>query len=136
MSLELARRSIDVGIVVTDPERMLAFYRDTLGLRHRLTRETGPGGAIHLLECGDSLVKLLEPPTPPQHRHVRGGTRAQTGMRYITIYVTNIDELVARCTEAGCHFPVPLRKSTGEDGGRYCQLEDPEGNIVQLQQAD
>ena len=89
---------------------------------------------MHLLECGDSLLKLLDPPEPPPHRHARGGTRAQTGLRYLTIHVRNIDELVARCEAAGCHFPVPLRESTGE--GRYCQLEDPEGNVVQLQQLD
>ena len=134
MTLELSKNAMDVGIVVTDPDRMVAFYRETLGLTYQRSRETGPGGTIHLLECGDSLLKLLEPPEPPAHHHVRGGTRAQTGLRYITIHVRNIDAIVARCEAAGCHFPVPLRDSTGS--GRYCQLEDPEGNIVQLQQAD
>ena len=75
---------------------------------------------MHLLECGESLLKLLDPPKPPPHHHARGGTRAQTGLRYLTIWVHNIDELAARCEAAVCHFPVPLRESTGN--GRYCQL--------------
>ncbi len=134
MTIKLTKAGIDIGIVVSDPERMVAFYRDTLGLRHQRSRETGPGGTVHLLECGESLVKLLEPPEPPAHQHARGGTRAQTGLRYITIWVDGIDDLVRRCEAAGCEFPVPLRDST--DGGRYCQLEDPEGNIVQLLEKD
>ena len=134
MVLELAKAGMDVAIVVTDAERMVAFYRDTLGLTFQRSRETGPGGTMHLLECGESLLKLLDPPEPPPHQHARGGTRAQTGLRYLTIHVRNIEALAARCEAAGCHFPVPLGASTG--GGRYCQLEDPEGNVVQLQQSD
>lgn len=133
MGAKLTKQALDVGIVVADGEQMLAFYRDVLGFKHVLSRETGPGGTIHQLACGQSLIKLLEPPSQPGARHARGGTRAQTGLRYVTIYVSNIDELVPRLEAAGCHFPVPLKDSTG-GGSRYTQVEDPEGNIVQLQQ--
>ena len=132
MMLELAKAGLDIAIVVTNAEQMVTFYRDTLGLTYQRSRETGPGGTMHLLECGDSLLKLLDPPEHPPNQHSRGGTRAQTGLRYLTIWVHNIEELVERCKAADCHFLVPLRESTGS--GRYCQLEDPEGNVVQLQQ--
>ena len=31
MTLKLAKAGLDIAIVVTDAERMVAFYRDTLG---------------------------------------------------------------------------------------------------------
>ena len=69
MALELAKAGLDVAIVVRDAERMVAFDREALGLTYRRSRETGPGGTMHLLECGESLLKLLDPPEPPPRRH-------------------------------------------------------------------
>ena len=34
MSVQLTKQSIDLGIITTNGEAMLAFYRDTLGLRY------------------------------------------------------------------------------------------------------
>ena len=50
MVLELAKAGMDVAIVVTDAERMVAFYRDTLGLTFQRSRQTGPDGTMHLLK--------------------------------------------------------------------------------------
>ena len=53
-------------------------------------------------------------------------------MRYFTITVANLDELVQRCQEAGCEFHVPLKEF--RPGSRYAQVYDPEGNVVALVQ--
>ena len=34
MGVQLTKDSIDLGIVVSDGEKALAFYRDTLGFEH------------------------------------------------------------------------------------------------------
>jgi catechol 2,3-dioxygenase-like lactoylglutathione lyase family enzyme len=134
VSVRLTRSAIDVGVVITDPERMLAFYRDLLGFELVAERTTAIGDTMYRLACGDAVIKLLLPNQPPQARSVPGNTRAQTGFRYITLSISNLDEIVAQCEAAGCRFAVPPRPSTS--GGRYAQVEDPEGNVVELVEAE
>ena len=127
MGLELTRNGIDLGLVVADEEAMLAFYRDTLGLEYLNKQTVGPGGYMHRLACGESVIKLVVPPEPPPAATPRGA-RAQTGIRYFTILLSNLEEVVARCEAAGCEFHVPLKPAT--HGGMYAQVYDPDGNVV------
>ena len=76
MSAELGKDSIDLGIVVTDLDASLAFYRDTLGFI-----DAGevpiPGGSMRRLMCGTSTIKLLSPGrTPPAVAPPGGMTRS------------------------------------------------------------
>ena len=127
MAVELTRAAIDLGIVVADEEAMLRFYRDTLGLEYLNRQTTGPGGYMHRLACGESVIKLVVPPETPASRTPRG-PRTQTGLRYFTILVSNLEEVLARCEEAGLEFHVPLKAAT--HGGMYAQVYDPDGNVV------
>ena len=96
MGVELTKDAIDLGIVVADEEAMLAFYRDTLGLEYLNRQTVGPGGYMHRLACGESVIKLVVPPEAPPAETPRGA-RAQTGIRYFTIVLANLEEVVARC---------------------------------------
>jgi len=127
MTVELGRAGIDLGIIVVDEEAMLRFYRDTLGLEYLNKQTVGPGGYMHRLACGESVIKLVVPPETPAARSPRG-TRTQTGLRYFTIVVSNLEEVVARCEAAGLEFHVPLKPAT--HGGMYAQVYDPDGNVV------
>ena len=127
MAVELTKDAIDLGIVVADEEAMLAFYRDTLGLEYLNRQTVGPGGYMHRLACGDSVIKLVVPPEAPPAQTPRGA-RAQTGIRYFTILLSNLEEVVARCEAAGLEFHVPLKAAT--HGGMYAQVYDPDGNVV------
>ncbi len=127
MSLKLTKDAIDLGIIVSDLERMLPFYRDTLGMEYLGEQPVGPGGVMHRLACGRSVIKLVVPDEPPPAETPRG-TRAQTGIRYFTILLSNLEEVVARCEAAGCEFHVPLKPTT--HGGMYAQVYDPHGNVV------
>ena len=130
---ELTKGAIDLGVVVADEEAMLRFYRDTLGLRYLNRQTTGPGGHMHRLACGESVIKLVVPPQAPPSRTPRGA-RAQSGLRYFTILLANLEEIVERCEAAGCGFHVPLRAAT--HGGTYAQVYDPDGNVVALVRED
>ena len=110
---------------------MLAFYRDTLGLKYLNEQPVGPGGVMHRLACGSSVIKLVVPDEPAPPTNPRG-TRAQTGIRYITILVSNLEELVQRCEDAGAEFHVPYKEF--RPGSWYAQVYDPEGNVIALVQ--
>ena len=43
MAVQLGKDSIDIGIVVSDAAKALAFYRDTLGFEHVATTPMGGG---------------------------------------------------------------------------------------------
>ena len=59
MTVQLTKDSIDLGIHVKDPEKSLAFYRDTLGFEQ--VGEMDMPGGMHMwrLMCGSSMIKLV-----------------------------------------------------------------------------
>jgi len=131
MTLKLTQDAVDLGFIVSDPGPMVAFYRDVLGMEYICEQPVGPGGTMHRLLCGKSEIKLQVPNVPIEAKTPKG-VRAQTGLRYFTIRVSNLEELVRRCEAAGCEFHVPLKEF--RSGSWYAQVYDPEGNVVALTQ--
>lgn len=134
MGVNLAKSSIDLGIVITDSEKAMAFYRDLLGFDHvaDTPMPIGGGGTMHRLMCGDSLIKLVKlntdpPPTPA------GGIAGALGLRYFTMQVTNLGELMAACEAAG--VPIAVPESEIRPGVSIGMVEDPDGNWVEFVQA-
>ncbi len=133
MGVQLAKPSIDLGIVITDSEKALAFYRDLLGFEHvaDTPMPIGGGGTMHRLMCGDSMIKLVklntDPPTGPH-----GGIVGATGIRYFTMQVTNLGEMLAACAAAGITITVP--ESEIRPGVSIGMIEDPDGNWVEFVQ--
>ena len=131
MGVSLRKDSIDLGIVITDSERSLAFYRDLLGFDHEgdIPMPIGDGGTMHRLWCGSTLVKLVKLDTVPPPA-VPGGIAGATGYRYFTMQVDNLDELAADCSEAGVQVLVPPTEI--RPGVRIVMVEDPDGNWVEF----
>ena len=101
MGIQLTKDSIDLGIVVTDAAKALAFYRDTLGFRYEGEMPMGGGSIMHRLLCGTSLIKVIAPATIPEAKAAPGGIQGGTGYRYWTISVSNIQELTDSCAAKG-----------------------------------
>ena len=60
MAVAPSKSSIDLGIVTTNGDAMLAFYRDTIGLKYlREMPMPGGTGVVHQMACGDSVIKLV-----------------------------------------------------------------------------
>jgi catechol 2,3-dioxygenase-like lactoylglutathione lyase family enzyme len=119
---------IDVGIVVEDIDKALAFYTGLLGLPEEGTNPVPGGGTMHRLRVGASMLKLVK-----VDRAVATGTKGDqfdaTGIRYLTITVDDFDGLLERCAAAG-HPTVlgPLEMGPV----RIAIVEDPEGNRVEF----
>lgn len=120
--------AIEIGIVVRDAEKSLAFYRDVLGLRYLGDLEF-PGTHMWRFAAGGSVVKLLEHvPTPAESNPA--GEIAATGLRYLSLFVANLDELVAECKAYGCVIAIPVTEF--RPGAKFAFVEDPEGNRIEL----
>ena len=130
MSIDLAKDSVDLGIVTRNPEPMLGFYRDLLGLDYQAETPMPGGGSMHRLLCGTSLIKLVTPGNLADTEAPPGGLAGASGYRYWTITVTNLDEMAAKCGGAG--VPVNIPPTEIRPGVRIAMVEDPDGNWVEL----
>jgi catechol 2,3-dioxygenase-like lactoylglutathione lyase family enzyme len=130
MAVEVAKDSIDIGMVVRDVEGMLHFYQDVLGFEREAVSNTPSGATMYRLRCGSSLVKLLVPATPPGPASPSGGLEAATGIRWWTIIVSNLAEIAAACEADGRQFPMPVRSP--KPGTMAAIVADPDGNLVEL----
>ena len=133
MGVQLTKDSIDLGIVVRDAEASLHFYRDILGLDDQGEMPM-PGGTMHRLLCGTSLIKLVSLSRAPAASSPPGGIAGATGYRYWTLSVSNLDEATAQAEEAGREIVISPREI--RPGIKISMIEDPDGNWVELLQVD
>ena len=135
MVAQLRKPAIDAGIVVADADRALDFWRDTLGFPLDEVRELPNGeGSQYRLRCGESLVKLLALTNPPATAG-GGPPRDGRGLRYLTIFVDNLDDLVENCRGAGYRITMEPQVSPIFPN-RIAFVEDPDGNWLELFEPD
>ena len=129
MGVNLTKDSIDLGIVTTNSEAMIGFYRDVLGFDDEGEMPM-PGGSMQRLRCGTTLVKLVAPKRQPPAEAAPGGIQGATGYRYFTISVSNLEEITESCQGAGRNVVVPVTEL--RPGIRIAIVEDPDGNWVEF----
>jgi catechol 2,3-dioxygenase-like lactoylglutathione lyase family enzyme len=133
MGVALTKDSIDLGIVVTDVEKSLAFYRDLLGFEPAGQMPMPGGGTMYRLMCGTSMIKLIHSAKAPAAPAPPGGIAGAYGYRYWTISVSNIEQLVTDCASAGAKIALPV--TALRPGLAIAIVEDPDGNWVEFLQA-
>jgi len=131
------------GIVVSDMQRSLHFYRDLLGLEvwadfednSEYTQQVTdlPGANIWMvkLKAKDGVsIELLQYLSHPQG--VPEPMRAcDVGCNHIALQVDHIDAMYEKMVSAGIRFhSPPLLSSDGGAKATYCR--DPEGVIIEL----
>jgi lactoylglutathione lyase len=132
MPAKINNDAIEIGIVVRDAEKSLAFYRDVLGLEY-LGDLTFPGNHMWRFQAGKSVVKLLAQDPVPEAANPPGDVPA-SGFRYLSLYVSNLEEVVADVEAAGCPISIPITEF--QPGARFAFVEDPEGNRSELLDVD
>ena len=67
MGVNVVKDAIDLGIVSTNGDAMLTFYRDVLGFRHEgdIHMEHVGIKTMHRLWFGNSLIKIVVPVDDP-----------------------------------------------------------------------
>jgi predicted enzyme related to lactoylglutathione lyase len=133
MPAKVVKEGVDVGIIVGDAAKSLAFYRDVVGLEHVMTMPMGGGIMMERLAAGNSVIKLVSSPKPIERKNPGGGTMGAIGLRYFTITVADIKALTAEIEDAG--YPVVRGVSEIRPGLLMSMVSDPDGNIVEFLQA-
>jgi catechol 2,3-dioxygenase-like lactoylglutathione lyase family enzyme len=142
----MAGKSIAVGLVVSDGAKALAFYRDALGLTYEGETPLFDGAVVHQVVSGVSTIKIFVPATRPDAhaspetgetdldpRGALNSIMAGRGLRYLTIDVADIDEVVGKCRAGGYRVPVPVQEFG--PGSQIAVVADPDGNWVELAQS-
>jgi len=110
---------------VKDVDRSVAFYTQHLGFQ--LQQQSGPAFASVV---NGPLRLLLSGPKSSGSRPLPGGqTQEPGGWNRLVLEVTDLPARVEAMKKAGLHFRNEIE--TGP-GGKQIQLEDPDGNPVEL----
>jgi catechol 2,3-dioxygenase-like lactoylglutathione lyase family enzyme len=124
-----AKDSLDIGVLVSDINKSLEFYRDWLGLSFIGERPVWYG-VIHRLRFGHSDFKLVLPNDKLEKGAI--GLERQLGYRYVTFEVQNLSEICATLKEKGVKFYIEEREPM--PGVRFAMVADPDGNTVEFLQ--
>jgi len=130
MALNISKTAIDIGIITRQPDSMMAFYHELLGLPLEATIPMPGGGTMRRLKVGETVVKIIDTDPEPPAEAVPGGIRAATGYRYWTIHVSNLVEALEQIGDAG--HKILLGPKVIRDGVTIGMVEDPDGNWVEL----
>ena len=134
MAVKLQKPVLDAGIVTVDGERAAHFYGEVLGLPLAGEVRMPDVGLIRRYAVGDSTLRVFVPQARPQREGSRDGMASQTGIRYLTLMISNLDETLASVAAAGYKVSVAIR--VVRPGVRVAQVEDADGNTIELMQQD
>lgn len=126
-------RSLDVALVSRDSSRLVAFYRDVVGLEMTgELRVSGvvPDGRLTRLAAGESTLKVLQFDAEPERDAPGGAAADATGLRYLTVGVVDLAAVLRTCAEIGVPVDLPLTVLNPEVAIAF--VHDPDGNVVEL----
>jgi len=127
--VQVAKDSIDLGIIVNDEKAALAFYRDGLGLEWEGELPL-PNGRMYRLKCGTTIIKLLKLDKTPEAKPAPGGPMRGQGYRYFTISVPDIRGLMKQLEAKGIRATVPVTEF--RPGVTIAMVADPDGNTIEF----
>lgn len=111
-----------------EPEQMFAFYGDVLGLEQLQTFDVGGGTNVARFRAGNSEVKLTG--RVPNREYVPGGVDEATGLRLLTFFYPDRDEVVERFREHG--YPAPDFEAVPGTNWLSAIVSDPDGHAVEV----
>ena len=125
--------AIDIGMVTRNDIEMLSFYQNVLGLI-KDTEIPFPGlGVVNKLSFGSGYIKILVLDKNPSNTNPIGDFSTSNGIRYITINLSNLDEILDSCKLNDVNIVnsgVIIRP-----GVTVAIIQDPDGNLIELMQS-
>lgn len=131
MRFELLSPTVEIGLVTTNLDAMVAFYEDFLGLQTQGDIEF-VGGRQRRYVLGGSVLKLVTYDSPPAAPVAPGGGRAQAGLRYFTIGVNGLRAAAEAFEAAGHEIVEPPTEFAPVPGMGWMFVADPDGNSIEL----
>jgi catechol 2,3-dioxygenase-like lactoylglutathione lyase family enzyme len=147
-----SRQTIDLGVVVTDAKKSLAFYKDVIGfeevpgfeVKGKFPKAVGltDGSSlnVHVLVLGEdesaTKLKVMQVDSKKPARTIEQPyIHTVAGFSYLTIFVEDVDLVITNANkyghEAYAKSPQILPKGFPQD---LCllMLKDPDGNFVEI----
>jgi catechol 2,3-dioxygenase-like lactoylglutathione lyase family enzyme len=127
-----AIRQIDhVVLRASDPQRLIAFYRDVLGCS--LAHEQPQIGLWHL-RAGSALIDIMDRNGRLASAGDAAPERAQRNMDHLCLRIDPFETaaILAHLAGHGVTVPPPANRYGAEGEGPSIYLSDPEGNMVEL----
>jgi len=130
--INFTSEAIDIGIVTVNKESVLDFYENILGFSNE-TQIPFPGlGTVNKLSYGIGYIKILVLDNDPLNDNPVGDFSTSNGIRYITINLSNLDEIIDLCNENAINIINP--GTTIRPGVEVALIQDPDGNTIELMQ--
>jgi catechol 2,3-dioxygenase-like lactoylglutathione lyase family enzyme len=146
-----AAPTFDLGMVVSDIDKSLKFYKEVIGFTEvsgfkvppQFAADTGLANKldldVHVLVLGTgptaTKLKLMQFKTAPGARVDNSFIHSSYGYRYLTIGVKNLNAAVETANKAGgkliAKCPVPLPEGFPA-GFALANYRDPDGNLIEL----
>lgn len=132
---------VEVGFVSTD-RRLVDWIAAVFQLEELRTIEVGaelmeqlpaarPATQYRLRARDGVILKVTVPQASPSPTNVTDHVLAGTGLRYVTMYVTDLDGVVERARQLGGTIE---QEPTGVLGAPLALIHDPDGNLYELSQ--
>lgn len=131
MKLDLLSPGVEIGLITTNLDAMVAFYEGFLELEPQGEIEF-PGGKQRRYALGGSVVKLVTYETPPSAPVTPGGGPAQAGIRYFTVGVNNLTAVAEAFAASDYDVVEPLTEFAPVPGMGWMFVADPDGNWIEL----
>ncbi|WP_437817490.1 VOC family protein [Sorangium sp. So ce1078] len=113
---------------VTDVDRAVRFYTERLGFALDLQA----GAEFAAVSRGDLRLLLSGPGSSGARPMPDGRAQVAGGWNRVVLYVDDFAEIIDRLRAAGTPFRNDIERGTG---GAQVQIEDPDGNPVELHEA-
>ena len=110
---------------VKDVARAVAFYTQHLGFT--LKHQQLP--AFANVSLGDAPILLSGPGASGSRPMPNGQKQEPGGWNRVVVRVSNLPDCIAALKSAGVHFRNEMEAGPG---GRQIQIEDPDGNPIEL----
>ncbi len=135
---------VEVGLVVQNLERMLAFYTDVLACTEARRADipgplssairTAPDGYVNvwLKTPNEEVIKLVAPPATPARPAAPEFSSERTGFAYLTFYCENLQQTLDIAVKNGAIVRSDPSTLSGDIGVKLVFFEDPEGNVIEL----
>ena len=131
--INLTSQAIDIGIVTCNKAAMLHFYQNILSLKKEIEIPFPGLGTVNKLSFGQGFVKILVLESEPTNINPVGDFSVSSGFRYITINLSNLDEILETCVSNDVNIINP--GTVIRPGVTVALIQDPDGNLIELMQA-
>tara|TARA_B100000965_G_C19081336_1_gene536450 strand:+ start:80 stop:487 length:408 start_codon:yes stop_codon:yes gene_type:complete len=131
--IKFTSNTIDIGIVTTNRELMLNFYGNILGFKKEIEIPFPGLGTVNKLNYGSGYIKILVLENEPSNENPIGDFSTSNGIRYLTINLSNLDEVINECSKNNINI---INAGTSiRPGVMVGLIQDPDGNLIELMQA-